>query len=780
MPRKGEGKSSGRLGERRNSKSSKAIGQSELLRAIESLYHDEICPHSRILKRRLVELKHNSGLRTIDIASEKLYSLVSSSLRLRIQEGGAGDWMALLCDRPANFVDVHNPSDAEYPPEVMENFGAYIASLQDPEEYRLPSSRYACALELQRRELPFFVGYSLGRICHIVQLAISQKSIFGYSDGALVPYAMSRCLLQKQHAEFMVPCVMAKSDCGALPLADWPITRVCIAEIMEIARCSVEGAERLANIKRIFRSRYHLELSETMLGHTKLSELLQDEQLHDLCYVELRNGGYAVVPADQAPVVTTTEQYCSAEPTAAEYYGDVGVGTTGEQYCNAAPAPSMDPMHVNTFGALHLNLAAEPLVDPTKPSVFKVAPWQLSPSKVCKDGDVTRVPGGAHGSTVKNTFIDQISTPMLRLRKGCQPRARSVPKDMFSRKSEWESACHILSYQNCPVRNERTRTVSLLRKGSDLGLNVVLDGDSLLVDDVGPGVVDSWNALHPDEPITVGDRILEVNSVKGDAAKLLEQCKVADTLVLLIQPSVQATARSDLSDSQTSAASAPPVSVVGEMCGIPLQTPSFDNYTTAVGYSYHSGCNAGFDVQSFAQLGTQMIHTAPSWLQANDGPNLTLDLDVANAADLCGMPVETPTLDRHVPAMHVSCRAADTSVFDEQSSEQPVVRSWIASEPVTLSGDLSVPDVNGLCCALASELPTQDVTDFCSAPMAPDLSMAPMAPDLSMKIMEVNDLCGMPLETPTLDRYAPTVAIRGNSWDQPREGLKLSLADYLL
>jgi hypothetical protein len=64
--------------------------------------------------------------------------------------------------------------------------------------------------------------------------------------------------------------------------------------------------------------------------------------------------------------------------------------------------------------------------------------------------------------------------------------------------------------------------------------------------------------------------------------------------------------------------------------------------------------------------------------------------------------------------------------------------------------------------------------------MAPDLSMAPMAPDLSMKIMEVNDLCGMPLETPTLDRYAPTVAIRGNSWDQPREGLKLSLADYLL
>merc|ERR1712193_477119 len=135
-------------------------------------------------------------------------------------------------------------------------------------------------------------------------------------------------------------------------------------------------------------------------------------------------------------------------------------------------------------------------MEPTVPSKgthfgnVKAAPWQLSPSKVCKDGNVTRVPGGNHGSTVKNTFIDQIATPMRILRKGCQRRARSLPKDMFSRKSDWESACHILSFQNRPVTNEATRTVTLQKGGSELGLNVTFEGNTLLVDDVGPGVVD--------------------------------------------------------------------------------------------------------------------------------------------------------------------------------------------------------------------------------------------------------------------------------------------------
>merc|ERR1719387_1606913 len=102
---------------------------------------------------------------------------------------------------------------------------------------------------------------------------------------------------------------MAEGNPSALPFADWSTTRACMAEIMDAARYSDEGAERLANIKRIFRSRYQLELSETALGHTKLSELLNDPQLQDLCHIELRNGGYAVVPVDPTSL-PATEQFC--------------------------------------------------------------------------------------------------------------------------------------------------------------------------------------------------------------------------------------------------------------------------------------------------------------------------------------------------------------------------------------------------------------------------------------------------------------------------------------
>jgi len=372
---------------------------------------------------------------------------------------------------------------------------------------------------------------------------------------------------------------------------------------------------------------------------------------------------------------------------------------------------------------------------------------------------VTRVPGGEHGSTVKNTFIDQIATPMLRLRNGAQRRARSVPKDMFSKKSEWESACHILGYQNCPVRNEVTRKVTLEKKGSELGLNVVFDGEALLVDDIGPGVVDSWNALYADEPISIGDRILEVNGVNGDAKQLLEQCRVSDTLILLIQPSMQATARSESNDSHTSSASLPPFSVMGAMCSMPLETPTWDSFMAGVNYSDQHGFNTG--VQCFSEIEPEMSSDSKNSLLCD----LSLHLGVANAADLAIVPLETPTLDRHVPAMHVSCRAAETSAFGEHSFEQPVARSW------TLAPEIVAPSsVNDLCSAMAQELSMQEVNDFSFAFMAPA--------ELSMQLPSMDDLCGVPLETPTLDRCAPTVAIRTDN-DGPRHGLKLSLAHYL-
>lgn len=508
------------------------ISPEELVAAVESLYSDGICPYSRILKRRLVE-RSGGGLRTVDIDTEALRAAVAATPELCVGDGDASDWTALLRNRALNVVDVHDPDDM-YGPAFWEAFADYINSLENPYEYRLPSSRYACACELQGRELQFLAGLTLGRICHVVQLAISKKNILGYSNGALVPYAMSRCLIKKQHAEYGLPCAMQSAE-RTLPCADWGTMRNCLMEIMTEAYHSEEGVERLANIKRIFRSRYHLDLSETLLGHTKLSELLQDPRLADLCSVELWNGSYAVVPKTS-----------SNGPS---------------PICCGPESP---------FGALHLQFApSSPQAHPELPETAPVQPppWQLSPSSLRKNGSITKVPGG---TLVKNTFID---VPTATPAAGARLRARSVPKDFGSKKNEWEAACHMLSYQYDPVNSQPTHIVVVEKGGDGLGLDVSRSGDTLLVEGIGPGAIQCWNAQHAERPVMPGDHILEVNGVSGDTVLLLQAIRASSTLTLTVRSSVLPRRKRSEPNVATSLAPTP-----GHLSWPmdPYQMPSFD------------------------------------------------------------------------------------------------------------------------------------------------------------------------------------------------------------
>jgi len=52
----------------------------------------------------------------------------------------------------------------------------------------------------------------------------------------------------------------------------------------------------LSNVKRVFRSQLQVELSETALGHSKLSELFQDARLAGVCAISHTSIGYVVVP----------------------------------------------------------------------------------------------------------------------------------------------------------------------------------------------------------------------------------------------------------------------------------------------------------------------------------------------------------------------------------------------------------------------------------------------------------------------------------------------------
>jgi len=68
--------------------------------------------------------------------------------------------------------------------------------------------------------------------------------------------------------------------------------------VEELVRDVRTGGEPIAlsSIKRLFQTRFRLELSETALGYAKVSELLQDARMSDFARVELRAHGYVLLP----------------------------------------------------------------------------------------------------------------------------------------------------------------------------------------------------------------------------------------------------------------------------------------------------------------------------------------------------------------------------------------------------------------------------------------------------------------------------------------------------
>merc|ERR1719367_2758110 len=93
----------------------------------------------------------------------------------------------------------------------------------------------------------------------------------------------------------------------------------------------------LPNIKRLFRTEYHMELSETVLGHAKLSDLLNDASFRDICTVELQDRGYFVIP------VTHQHELCEAATKSHQHGGTAMDGLNSSQ---RAPMAKVSPWPV--------------------------------------------------------------------------------------------------------------------------------------------------------------------------------------------------------------------------------------------------------------------------------------------------------------------------------------------------------------------------------------------------------------------------------------------------
>ncbi|CAE7764608.1 Lcmt2 [Symbiodinium sp. CCMP2592] len=240
-----------------------------------------------------------AGQGNVDVDIKRLRSVCEACPWIYVQAEDGGDWSALLRGRPPNFVDVYSPQDF-YPTSLWQAAANYFEGLDDANMV-LPGGRYSCAQALVSRGLQFLQGRTLGQVCHIVQLAISQKKLLGYLNGAVVPYGRSQSMIKERCAERQKPCTNIARGNGS-DLADWEVVKRGLKEILQSLSPGTATIP-LSNVKRLFRSRFHIELSETALGHSKLSELLQDPRLRDICSVRLQGHGYVVSPVALTAVV---------------------------------------------------------------------------------------------------------------------------------------------------------------------------------------------------------------------------------------------------------------------------------------------------------------------------------------------------------------------------------------------------------------------------------------------------------------------------------------------
>merc|ERR1719491_2153790 len=266
-------------------------GSVDLCSAVESLYRDGLKPYGRILRKRLAEQAQEMGRGSAETDVISLRAACEACPFLLVKDGEGGDWAAILPGVREAFVDVYSPQDC-YPSDLWHELAGYFSSL-DGANMILPGGRYSCAQVLVQRRLPCLGQCSLGQVCHIVQLAISQKKLLGYLNDMGVPYSRSSSMLKEQSARLARPCANTARHSKSSAVATWDMMRPCLQQLL----ITTGQPMSLSNVKRLFRKQFHVELSETALGYAKLSECLQDPRVRDLCDVKLQGQGYTITPA---------------------------------------------------------------------------------------------------------------------------------------------------------------------------------------------------------------------------------------------------------------------------------------------------------------------------------------------------------------------------------------------------------------------------------------------------------------------------------------------------
>ncbi|CAD7949615.1 unnamed protein product [Amoebophrya sp. A25] len=266
--------------------------------ALESLYCDQIFPDEKMVKARLKAL----GVRAmIEQHFVKIYSVQPAYLVATDDSGTVSIQFKNGYEGFEGWVDPGNISDP-YPHSVWEKFADYLQEMLEEgvlhskkglKPVTFHRGRYGMAQDLHARQLPFFQGYSLGKVCHIVELAL-QRDLLHYENNLLLP---AQACGKYHNALYGVPTASSANvkHREKSYVKDMTELKAVFSDLLR----KYPFGFNLSTLKTKIKRWHGKHLSETVFHETKLLTLVQMPPLDNVVKIVRLQGnfGYLCQPS---------------------------------------------------------------------------------------------------------------------------------------------------------------------------------------------------------------------------------------------------------------------------------------------------------------------------------------------------------------------------------------------------------------------------------------------------------------------------------------------------
>jgi len=259
------------------------LKQQQLLEVLQWFYSNAVQPTFRLVARRLEEL---TGKWLSPVCLRQLANKMPGAIFCPADAAHANEPRLWLCPQhvPKSFLGFLDLSRSEdtYPSTVWRKVRACFSADSPWFQELLPQPcfRYRMA-QCLLHSLPAMRSYSLGQALHIVELAVRRHQILGYRNGGLVAYTDSEDCAKHACADKFLPTSMFSA--GEAYVQTWERAQLLLSQLLGQPEW-VEGLPA-SILKMCFRHRFGVELRETALGHTKLTEFLKDPRLAETCSI---------------------------------------------------------------------------------------------------------------------------------------------------------------------------------------------------------------------------------------------------------------------------------------------------------------------------------------------------------------------------------------------------------------------------------------------------------------------------------------------------------------